>query len=116
MEAQLMEDANNRLDITNMFLELRGILRLNQISFAKLFGMSKQALSKLESAMGQAKMTFPSILMISYTLISIMQHPCFENFNIHQKEAVTNLYEVISKYIEDTKPDEEVTNAILSSI
>ncbi len=116
MEAQLMEDANNRLDITNMFLELRGVLHLNQISFAKLFGMSKQALSKLELAEGQAKMTFPSILMISYTLSFIMQHHCFENFNKSQKEAVINLYEIISKYVEATKPSQEETNAILNSI
>lgn len=116
MEAQLMDESNNRRYITNMFLELRNILGLNQVSFARLFGMSKQSLSKLELSMGKAKMTFPSILMISYTLSYIIQHNCFNNFNIEQKQAIINLDETILKYVEETKPDQEVTDAILNRI
>ena len=115
MEGPLI-DAANRLDITNEFLALRSILRLNQVSYAKLFGMSKQALCKLESAMGQARMTFPSILMVSYTLASIIDHPNFSNFSEQQKQAVLNLNRVICEFIKRNKLDDKATNAILRGV
>lgn len=109
-------DPANRLDITTEFLALRSVLKLNQASYAKLFGMSKQALSKLEMSAGQSKMTFASILMISYSLKSITHHQCFNNFSEEQKDATFRLLNNITNFLISNSLNEEETNLILSEV
>lgn len=99
-----LEPANRQI-ITNKFLALRGILQLNQTMYANLFGMSKQALCKLEATAGHSQMTFASILMIYYTLKEILNSPYFRNFNNEQKAKTQDLYEIVHSFVSATTPD-----------
>ncbi len=106
----------NRLDITNEFLALRGVLQLNQTSYAKLFGMSKQALSKLESAAGRAKMSLPSLVMISYISRAIIQSPYFRNLSEPQREKVKRLNAMCCEYLDINLPICEITDSTLKKM
>lgn len=99
MRDQVLEAAAARLEITNRFLDLRQVLHLNQVSYARLFGLSKQGLSQLELNNGRSKMNLPTILMVGYILKEITHNSHFFKFDKEQQEKVLELQDMIFAFV-----------------
>ncbi len=109
----IMHIINEERIITKKFLQLREILGLNQATFAYLFQMSRQAFSKLEKCEENAKMNFSTIFVIFHILDTIVEHENFKNMNEEQKEAIIEVKEDISIYLNKKTKYTKVINDIL---